>query len=335
MDATDLTVALPSVEEEFADVTAFEFLALVRLLEARAPFDAAVGSSHDPDAETLRFSVVPRLAFPPGEVASLSRNGDGRMSVAVHLPGLTGPLGVLPRHYTELIRSRQAKRDTALGDFLDLFHHRLLSLFYRGWSRHRPGGRVGNGETLARHLLDVVGQGTDGLHDTLPVDADMIRSRAGLLGPTQRSAVALEQLLEDAFGVPVSVQQFVGRWYALEDSQRTSLDEPGSDTLGGLSFGAMVGDAVWDTESSITIRLGPLTREQYDRFLPDGDDYPVLQSLVRLQTDDRVSADACLILRDVEVPGTRLTDPGGRLGYGTWLRARQAMNDAGDTVITL
>jgi type VI secretion system protein ImpH len=335
MDATDLSVAPAGVRDAFADANTFEFLALVRVLEMCAPADAPIGASHDPESESVRFSVVPRLAFPPGEVASVSRRDDGRMTVAVHLPGLTGPLGVLPRHYTELIRSRQARRDSTLADFLDLFHHRLLALFYHGWSRHRPGGRAGNGETLARHLLDMVGHGTDGLHDSLPVDADEIRSRAGLLGPTQRSAVALEQLLEDAFGVPVHVQQFVGRWFVIDESQRTSLDDSSDDTLGGLSFGAMVGDAVWDTESTVTIRIGPLTRAQYDRFLPHGEDFPLLQSLVRLQTDDRVSAEACLILRDVDVPGTRLTDPEGSLGFGTWLRARTAIEDAGDTVITL
>lgn len=335
MDATHLTAAHTDAGTELADARSYDFLALVRLLEAQAPFDAPVGAAYDPAAESLRFSVVPRLAFPAGEVAAAHRDDNGRTHVSVHLPGLTGPLGVLPRHYTELIRARLARRDTALGDFLDLFHHRLLSLFYRGWSRHRPGGREGNGATLARHLLDISGHGTDGLHDTLPLDADVVRSHAGLLGPTQRSAVALEQLLEDTFGVCAQVQQFVGRWFSIDAAQRTCLDDTDGGALGGLSLGAMVGDAVWDTESTITIRLGPLTREQYDRFLPRGADHALLRSLVRLQTDDRVAAEACLVLRDVDVPGTRLADDDGALGYGTWLRARHAAEDAGDTVITL
>jgi type VI secretion system protein ImpH len=334
MDATDLSVASAESVDELTDAKAFEFLALVRMLEARAPFDPPIGEAFDPSAESVRFSVVPRLAFPAGEVASANVTS-GRTTVAVHLPGLTGPLGVLPRHYTELVRDRRAQRDHALGDFLDLFHHRMLALFYRGWSRHRPGGRASNGDTLARHLLDIVGLGTDGLCDALPLDADVIRSRAGLLGPTQRSAVALEQLLEDAFDVPVNVQQFVGRWYAIADTQRTALDDSAEGEMGGLSLGAMVGDAVWDAEGAITIRIGPLTRAQYDRFLPGGADHTALQALVKLQTDDRVSADAVLILRDHDVPGTRLTDPAGRLGYGTWLRARDAVQDAEDTVIAL
>ncbi len=46
--------------------------------------------------------------------------------------------GVLPHHYTELVIRRLQLRDTSLRDFLDVFHHRALSFFYRAWKKYRP-----------------------------------------------------------------------------------------------------------------------------------------------------------------------------------------------------
>ena len=55
--------------------------------------------------------------------------------------GLTGPSGVLPRHYTELLykieRDVRTPEKHALRDWFDLFNHRFVSLFYRAWEKYR------------------------------------------------------------------------------------------------------------------------------------------------------------------------------------------------------
>jgi hypothetical protein len=43
--------------------------------------------------------------------------------------GLTGPQGVLPQHYTQLLIDRVRRKDFALRDYFDIFHHRMVSLF--------------------------------------------------------------------------------------------------------------------------------------------------------------------------------------------------------------
>ena len=59
----------------------------------------------------------------------------------VNFFGLTGPSGVLPRHYTDLLmriqRDVKHPEKSALREWFDLFTHRLLSLFFRSWEKYR------------------------------------------------------------------------------------------------------------------------------------------------------------------------------------------------------
>ena len=83
--------------------------------------------------------------------------------------GLTGPSGALPRHYTELLLQRIREKDFSLRDFLDLFNHRLISLFYRAWEKYNwpvayersqldnPGGEP---DPVTRSVYCLVGMGT-------------------------------------------------------------------------------------------------------------------------------------------------------------------------------
>ena len=46
---------------------------------------------------------------------------------------------------------------------------------------------------------------------------------AGLLAQHPHSASALEGLLQDYFGVPVAVTQFIGQWLPLSEANRSRL----------------------------------------------------------------------------------------------------------------
>src|SRR4029077_2380484 len=117
-----------------------------------------------------------------------------------------------PHPYTELVRERIRQKDTALRDFLDLFNHRIISLFYQAWEKYRFAIAYERGERdrFSHHLLDLIGLGTPGLQNRQHVPDDSLLYYSGLLAMNTRSAMALQQILADYFEVDVEIEQFVG-----------------------------------------------------------------------------------------------------------------------------
>lgn len=316
------------------DPTAFDLFQAIRVLELLRPDRAPVGGFADPADEGVRFTVPPRLAFPAGEIDGLEWTGDGPARMAVNAFGLTGPQGVMPLVYTQAVADRVRERDTALRDFLDLFHHRLISLLYRAWRKYRftiQYGREG-GDLLTTHLLDLVGL-SPGAGAPRGIAPESLIFYAGLLAPPTRSPVSLELLLADYFGVPVEVESFVGGWYRIHGGDLTRVGDEGRPQR--LGSGAVVGDEVWDPSARIRIRLGPLDREEYDAFLPGGDRHEPLRSLIRFFSHDRVEAEVKLVLRREQVGGVVLGGPPAPLAWATWLRTEPLDRDPEDTVLVL
>jgi type VI secretion system protein ImpH len=149
--------------------------------------------------------------------------------------------------------------------------------------------------------------------------------------------VALESLLADFFGVPAAIEQFVGGWYPLEVAAQCALgEEDGASSQLGL--GAVAGDEVWDQQSRARIRLGPLTRAQYDALLPNGSAHAELRSLVHFFGGGEIDFELQLVLARDEVPAVALGvdgDDAPPLAWCTWLGPSRLRRDPDDTVLTL
>jgi len=338
MDSADIDELTP-VERLQEDPTSFGFFQAVRLLEREYPNRTPVGRFADPAAEVTRFTVHPSLAFPASELQGLTVPEEGPPRMAVNFMGLTGPQGVLPHRYTLTLIERVRARDATLRDFFDLFHHRLISLFYAAWEKHHflISHERDQKDQLGRHLGDLIGL----LAEEQPSETRVVRREAllyyaGLLMSRQRSALALEQLLEDYFGLPVEVEQFVGAWYPLEERVRTYVDEEPSLGSAPLGLGSVVGDELWDQQARVRLRFGPLTRKQFDSFLPRGSAYKALSELARVFGGDGMDFEVQLMLRRQDVNPTVLGDGQEiRLGQGTWLKTRPMDRDPDDTILTL
>jgi type VI secretion system protein ImpH len=326
------------------DPQAFGFFQAVRLLSRLYPARARVGEWHDPASEVVRFSASTSLAFPASEIQHLELpdEADEPADMTVNFFGLTGPQGVLPHIYTEHASIRARVRDTAFRDFLDIFNHRIISLFFRAWEKHQPAimHEAGGEDRLFHHLLDLAGLGSDGLRHRMGLTDEVAAFYAGLLSSRARTADGLARLVGDYFGVAVEVEQFVGEWRHVDAGGQAEMGA--DDDPGRLGFG-ILGDAAWDPQARVRVRLGPLTRAQYESFIPGGAAHADLRRLARLYGDDQVGIDAQLVLARDEVPPCTLgvLDTGRAgpappaLGRGTWLASRPLTRDPDETTLRL
>ena len=324
-------------EELRSDPWNFQFFQTVRLLE-RFGTGKPVGRFENPGEEAVRFSCNPSLVFPPSEIHSLTWHEGRQPQMSVNFMGLIGQLGVLPITYSEWINDRIRARDHSLREFLDLFHHRLLSLFYQAWEKYRfpVAFERDRDDRFTRYLLAFIGLGTDGLRNRTSVPDEAMVFYTGLLGLQPRSTTALRQILNDYFGVPVEIEQFVGTWRPIPESDQS---RPGDerDYSEQLSLGAIAGDEVWD-QSTARIVLGPLTLAQYLDFLPTGTAYKPLCDLTEFFSRREIDFELQLILQREETPAISLdyadTDQ-PLLGWTTWLKSAPMTRDPADTVLQL
>jgi type VI secretion system protein ImpH len=131
----DLSVAEQLLTEGYR----FDFFQAVRLLNQMADKQDPIGYASLPQRESVRFHSFPSMSFPPSAIYDITRSEDREepMNMVVAFMGLTGPQGVMPQYYTELIMERLRYQDRTLLDFFDLFTHRLISLFYRSWEKYQ------------------------------------------------------------------------------------------------------------------------------------------------------------------------------------------------------
>jgi type VI secretion system protein ImpH len=310
-----------------AEPQRFTFDAVVRLLTFHR-------RQADP-AAAARFTSVAGSAYPGAEVTAVQTAADSSPPrVTVGLIGLTGPVGVLPRRYSDAVVADQRARSFSLTDFLDLISHRMIAAFAAAGAKYRPHRAADAGaltpvrqraDPVAEILLALTGYATPGLAERLRAGAAPLRHYAGFFSAHPRSADRLEALASDWLGRPVKVEQFAGAWMALPPDQRTRLPvgvSPGA--FGQLGLDAAAGVRAWDQQARIMLRIGPLDLPYFERLLPDRPLLRELVSLVRAFVGFEVGFAVNPVLARDAVPALGMCQPGSAgagplLGWNTWL----------------
>lgn len=309
---------------------AFDFYQTLRRLECLFAEKPRVGEALRPIDEPVRFGQEADVSFAPAPLASFEPAREGHPPrLQVRLFGLLGPNGPMPLHFTEYVRERVRNAgDPTASRFLDLLHHRFLSLFYRAWAQAQPHVNWDRPDTdrFASYIGAFVGVSPAAFRrrDALPDVAKLFH--CGALIRHVRNAEGLAAILQHFFRVPVRIEEQVGHWLVLGPRERTHLGREGAR----LGAGAVAGGRVWDRQHKFRVHLGPLTLGEYERFLPGGALLRTLVDWVRLYLCFELEWDVRLRLRQDNVPPLRL-GAHGRLGWTTWLgRRSMGADDAAD-----
>lgn len=281
---------------------AFDFYQALRRIASAHPELPPLGEALRPQDEPVRVGQPAEFDFAPAPVHGLQRRPGGVPVLQQRIFGLLGSNGPLPLHLTEYTRERDRHHgDPTLQRFFDTLTHRFALLFYRAWAEAQPTvslDRAGNRSYFNR-LGALVGIGLPSLQDrdALP-DASKVYF-AGRLSRQTRDADGLLAWLRIEFDVPVRIEQWCGHWMTLQQRERSRLGRREGAALGRST---VLGGSVWDVQHKFRITMGPLSLDQYMRFLPGGASLARLQALVRHWAGMELAWDLKLVLARDEVP---------------------------------
>jgi type VI secretion system protein ImpH len=302
----------------------FDYFHALRLIDAQHPQLPRLGTARRPVDEPVRLAQAPDLSFAPAALHAVQPAGTQPPRIEVRFFGLFGPNGPLPLNMTEYARERLLHHDDAtFARFADLFHHRLLLLFYRAWAQAQPTVSLDRPaqDRFGAYVGSLIGAGTPATQqrDAAPDHAKLFF--AGVLARQVRNADGLAALLSGYLRRPVRIEQFVGQWLPLPESDRTRIGRVVAgrpNPTARVAAGAVLGRMVWDRQHNFRIHIGPLDLAAFESLLPGGSALPAVAALVEQYVGQEFGWDLRLTLQRDDAQPTR---PGqrGRLGYTSWL----------------
>lgn len=299
----------------------FSFFQMVRLLERAHPEAIPLGHQGPAAREVLRLRPSLSFAFPNSDVSALTREAGGeghpRYTVEVNFLGLYGSVSPLPSFFTEEMLQAPDETELVRG-FLDLFHHRFLSLFFRIWLKYR-------------HYENYLPEGTDAFTSLLfalagfgivrppgggAVPPVALLKYTGQLTRKSCSPSALAAVLRDYFDdLQVKVTSCAERWVSITEQNRNRLGQANAR----LGIDLQAGERVYDRSGRFRVTLGPLGLDEFISFLPGKEQTKALDALVRLVVTDDLEHELELTLAHDAVPPLELGGSLAGLGWTTWL----------------
>ena len=293
-----------------------DFLDLMRGLEHSSPDKPRIGLGGSRNEEIVQLGQEPHADFSRSNVISISQTRDGKPFVLSRFLGLLGPQGALPLGTTYETTHWNNMRDPAFARFLDIFNHRFLELFYRAWANSRPAVQADRPDEnqFVTYLGAMIGIGTPVMQGRDSMQDFTKLALAGLMSPSVKSAARLENIVSWMFKVRVGVEQFIGVWLPLEESERSTLVK-GKCSLG---IDSLLGRSAFSLTDKFRIRIAVKNLNEFEAFLPSGSFFRLLADAVEFYLGSVFIYDIALGLAQSEAKPMQL-GAFGRLGWTSWL----------------
>lgn len=295
------------------------FFRFCELIELAAPQQPPLGTTDSPASEPVRFRSHGRLGFPVREIDSVEWNSDHPdrpPAVRTTFLGLYGVDARMPSYFVDEIAQR---RDGAepLAAFLDLFHHRIVTQFYRVARKYRypVGFRRGGQDKASRYLLSLLGLGIGrpGAGQTRTeetVGTRKLLSMLGLACQRTRTAEGLAGVLQHA--VPdarITVEEFHPVWVRLDATERMPLGE-----------NCVLGRGFHDRANTVRVVIAPQARDSVLGLMPGRAMHQEVMALLRFYLGYEAHAHLEMHVRPALMPAPALNSDQVSLGYTTQLR---------------
>ena len=340
-----------ALQQVLAVARRLPFVVLVRwlrhLLHAAAPADVggpshlhASARAHTRAArEAVRFRHDPGLGFHNADVvdATLVETtlGETTLGVPTHtadvtrfvqlttsFAGLTGAASPLPPALIEHLCRDDNDENAVQREFLDLFHHRLLSLFYLGLLKFdlpRSSEPDGRGRTLDWVLL-MAGLAPQHAQRLTGLSRPLLLALAPLLVTyphnVERLAVALRFALQPVLGsAELRILPLRGRLAEIEPGSRVRL---GVDLRLGRT--STLGLRAPTPASELVVHVAPLPPDACARLRPGGDQFATFSAVANLFCPETIRV--AVELTADSTPTARLGANGAQLGHDAWLCGR-------------
>ena len=313
----------------------FSFFRAVEILESFGEQAAPIGTETSASRENIRIRPDTSYSLPRCNVTSVDElpSGEGknrRFRLTQTLMGLYGIRAPTPEIYGDEILRRGMERDP-VRDFLDLFHHRILSLLYRAWARNRPRPYT---RATGTDPTTELGKSISGLRDEDAVACNDVPATpllyfGNVLARTARNAEGLERMVTAVLdGTPVEVEPYIARWVEIPENQRVPLGQT------RLDRNFVIGTRTRDRTGKFRVAIGPFKRARpFVELASESEKNQLLGALLALYLVDPLDYDVKLGIEGHAKPrfflGERqriadsrtpaMKDPGPRrLGVDTW-----------------
>jgi len=313
----------------------FTFFQAVDLIESFAPSDRqqlsrTLLSNADenpliPNNETIRFTVRPDFSFQISQISDLNEQVDSPTMMQVPFMGLIGPSGVLPDWYHQLAyrldtahKAKNHDYPSAMTAFFDLFHHRLITLFYLSWKKHRiyqyyqPDGS----DKYSKYFLFLSGFVPQALSDKqVPLNPMIFLGQ--LISRHSSTANTLKKVLSYLTNIDVHIEQFIPTSMKLQPEDTTKI---GTDhrTLGDS---AICGSHVWDNQTKFRVLFNPQNHDEFQKLLPSSKNgtLKLVYSVIRSLSNPTYEFDIQIIIPINKLPTCKLGTIQYSLGWSSVL----------------
>jgi len=316
MGTTEWLQDSPLVKRLLNEYFDFSFFQAVSLLESF--YNIQIPQMHKtehPEKELLKFSVIPSRTFPPNKGISgltIENEAPVKYLMNVSFMGLIGPSGVLPEwydfmayrryhliyksdYYNKLEKYQEQEKQSyqyGLVDFLNIFHHRLLSLFYLAWKNSQIQNKH-----YKKFIYSISAKPAYEKKQDKQLDI-LFSGFSRFFSQIRPSVHNIQTILSFFTQQQIQIEQFIPQLTPVSTNDQIMIGKR-NNVLGN----AMVcGNKVWDCQTKFRILMGPASFDDMLDYLPDHSRRPskkmiFLYKLVRMIVGQEYEFDISLVIK--------------------------------------